>query len=384
LHLDRLQDPGGAGRGPLLLVCGSPQARGVVTSASYEVREYGVRSGMPMARALRLCPAARRVPVPRGACARKHREIRAVLDRFVPVVEAASIDEFYLDLSGTERVYQGRPLAEVATLIRDAVLSETRIQISIGGGVNRWIAKLAVRRAKPAGVFVVAEGEEPEFMQTLPLAALPGVGPRFQERLRAYGFTQVAELLCVERSRLHDWFGESAGDWLFERVRGLDRTPVASHGAQKSISRDETFARDIAADDALATELLQLVVRAGRDLRADQLRARTVTVRIRDADFTTRQASRTLDQQIESDRAIYQAALPLLTRLRRRRPVPARLLGVSLSGLGAAGEPAQLALFEQTHRLESERDRRVARVMDAVRGRFGARALLPGRIVRGE
>ncbi len=384
VQVARLEDPAGAGREPLLLVGGSPEGRGVVTSASYEVRAFGVRSGMPMAQALRLCPKAKCVPVPRGACSRRHAEIRTVLDRLAPVVEAASIDEFYLDLSGTEALYRQRTLGEVASMIREAVLAETKISISIGGGGNRLLAKLAARKAKPAGVHIVNVEDEPEFMRSLPLAAIPGVGPRFQERLRSYGLTVAADVLTLERSQLTTWFGEGVGDWLFDRVRGIDHSPLHAHSAQKSISRDETFARDISEDDALGTELLHLVVRAGRDLRNDALRARTVTVRIRDGDFTTRQASRTLAEAIESDRVIYGIALKLLARLRAQRRTGARLLGVSLSNLTAAQGPAQLALFQTNDALESERDRRVARVLDDVRGRFGSSAILPGRILRSE
>ena len=384
VQVARLEDPEGAGKEPFLLVGGSAQGRGVVTSASYEVRAFGVRSGMPTAQALRLCPKARCVPVPRGACSRKHKEIRTVLDRYVPVVDAASIDEFYLDLSGTEVLYRQRSLGELATMIREAVLAETSISISIGGGGNRLIAKLAARNAKPAGVHVVDAGQEAEFMNTISLAAIPGIGPRFQERLRSYGLTRAADVLPLERQLLHTWFGEGTGNWLHDRVRGLDTTRVVSHNAQKSISRDETFARDINNDELLRTELLHLVVRAGRDLRSDGLRARTVTVRIRDADFTTRQASRTLDEAVESDRALYSVALKLLARLRAQRRSSARLLGVSCSNLTAAHGPAQLTLFGVREELESERDRTVARVLDKVRGRFGSGALVPGRIMRSD
>src|SRR5687767_15892137 len=256
VQVARLEDPEGAGREPLLLVGGSPEGRGVVTSASYEVRAYGARSGMPMSQALRLCPKAAWVPVPRGACSRKHRDIRAVLDRYVPVVEAASIDEFYLDLTGTEKLYHDRPLEAVAQMIREAVLNETQIQISIGGGTNRLIAKLAVRKAKPAGVHVVPAGSELEFMKSIPLAAIPGIGPRFQERLRTYGLEHVADALELDRKLFETWFGDGVADWLYHRIRGQDTTTVESHGTQKSISRDETFARDINDDESLRTELM--------------------------------------------------------------------------------------------------------------------------------
>lgn len=382
VQVARLEDPDGAGREPLLLVGGSPSGRGVVTSASYEVRKYGVRSGMPMSQALRLCPKARWVGVPRGACSRKHREIRAVLERFVPVVEAASIDEFYLDLTGTETVYPNTSLTELATRLRMAVLAETQINISLGGGPARLLAKLAVRKAKPAGVYVIEPGAEAEFMHELPLAAIPGIGPKFQERLRRFGLVKCADVLPFERSALDAWFGNGTGGWLYDRVRGIDHTRVGARDSQKSISRDETFARDIGDDDLLATELLQLVTRAGRDLRGDHLRARTITVRLRDHDFTTRQASKTLDLPVESDRAIYAVALKLLARLRQTRRVSARLLGVSISNLTASVGPPQLGLFSgDSEQLESERDRKVAQVMDNVRERFGHRSILPGRIL---
>jgi DNA polymerase IV len=173
----RLADPDGAGRESLLLVGGSASGRGVVTSASYETRAFGVRSGMPTATAQRLCPKAVVVPVPRGLCGEKSRAIRDVLERYSPVVEPASIDEAYLDLSGTERLYRGEPLADTARRIQAAVLAETDIHVSIGGGTNRLVAKLAVSRAKPAGVHVVAPGGEAAFLAEHDIADIPGVGP---------------------------------------------------------------------------------------------------------------------------------------------------------------------------------------------------------------
>ena len=381
VQVARLEDPEGAGKEKLLLVGGSAEGRGVVTSASYEVRAFGVRSGMPMSRAMRLCPRAVRVPVPGAACGRKHREIRKVLERYAPIVEGASIDEFYLDLSGTEALYHHRSLDEVAWEIREAVLRETQINISIGGGPNRLIAKLAVRKAKPAGVHIVPEDKVADFMQGTTLAAIPGIGPRFQEQLKSYGLVSAADVWPLELSLLETWFGEGTASWLHGRVRGIDDTAVHSHTGQKSISRDETFARDINDDESLSKELLYLVVRAGRDLRSDNWRARTITVRIRDHDFTTRQASRTVPMAIESDRAIYQVALRLLARLRANRRTSARLLSVSLSNLTPRDAPRQLGLFaSEADALESEKDRKVAQVMDDVRSKFGSRAILPGRI----
>jgi DNA polymerase IV len=382
----RLVDPGGAGRAPLLLVGGGAERRGVVTSASYEARAYGVHSAMSMAQAVRLCPGALVVPVPWEACAERSERIREVLDRFAPVVERASSDEFYLDLSGTERLYRGAPLAATARRIRRAVLRQTQLSISIGGGGSKLIAKLAAGLAKPHGgapgdgVFVVAPGEEGAFLRRFTLAELPLVGPKFQQRLARHGLRSVVDVLAHDRSRLIRWLGEREGAWLYDRVRGLDPSTVGSRAVPRSLSRDETFPRDVAEDRALTAELLRLVDRASADLREAGLAARTVTVKLRDADFTTRRASRTLPAPVCSDRAVYAVARDLLARLRAARRGPARLLGVARSQLSPDDAQDQLALFARDDGagVETERDRTVARVVDRVRERFGAGALRRG------
>ena len=383
----RMVDPEGAGKAELLIVGGTRESRGVVCSASYETRKFGVRSAMPISRALRLCPEAVCVPVPGKACSRIHREIRGVLDRFAPVVESASIDEWYMDLAGTEALYHDEPLAVTARRIRDAVLAETRLSVSIGGGTSKLVAKLAVERAKPkpgtgaTGVHIVDPGREAEFLATFSLAELPLVGPKFQERLARLGMKTVRDVLPYDATTLARWLGDREGEWLYERVRGIDRSEVESRGEAKSISRDETFAEDIRSDDELHHELLALVTRAASDLRADGLTARTITVRIRDFDFRTRSASRTLPRGVIADRIIYGVAKGLLAKLRAGRRVPARLLGVALSALAADPDADQLALFEATASAEEEtaRDRALVRAVDRLRDRFGADGIALGR-----
>jgi len=383
----RMVDPEGAGRAELLIVGGTRESRGVVCSASYETRKFGVRSAMPISRALRLCPQAMCVPVPRGVCSRKHREIRAVLDRFSPVVESASIDEWYMDLAGTEALYHNEPLADTARRIREAVLEETKLSVSIGGGTSKLVAKLAVERAKPkpgtgaTGVHVVEPGDEGEFLATFSLAELPLVGPKFQERLTKLGMKTVRDVLPYDAATLARWLGDREGEWLYERVRGIDRAEVESRGEAKSISRDETFAEDIRSDDELHQELLALVTRAASDLRADGLTARTITVRIRDFDFRTRSAGRTLPRGVIADRVIHGVAKGLLAKLRASRRVPARLLGVALSSLATDPDADQLTLFEAAASGEEEtaRDRALVRAVDKLRERFGAEGIALGR-----
>jgi DNA polymerase-4 len=384
----RLADPDGAGREPLLIVGGTRESRGVVCSASYETRRYGVRSAMPIAHALRLCPDAVCVPVPRKACGEMSHAIRTTIERYVPVVEAASIDEWYLDLGGTEGLYHHEPLAATAARIRQAVMDETRLSVSIGGGTSKLIAKLAVEHAKPrggsggSGVHIVPAGREAVFMRGVKLAEIPGVGPRFQERLAALGMHTVPDVLQYDERTLATYLCARPAEWLARKARGEDGAAVEPRLDAKQISRDETFATDLHEDRDLERELLALVVRAASDLRGDGLAARTVTVRLRDRDFKTRQAGRTLATPIVSDRAIFQVARALLARLRAARRVPARLVGVALSSLAHDPESDQLTLFEQPTEAspETERDRSLARAVDAVRARFGDEVLLPGNL----
>jgi len=383
----RLVDPEGAGKARLLVVGGRANSRGVVCSASYEARAFGLHAGMPIARAARLCPDATFVPVPGKECGVKHREIRAVLDRWAPVVQAASIDEFYLDLSGTEGVYRGESLGATAARLREAVLEATGLTVSIGGGTNRLVAKLSAERAKPrpgtgaTGVLIVPAGSEAAFLAELALADIPGIGPRLQATLKRSGLVSVRDALRVDARSFEQWLGRRSGRWLYERIRGHGGDQVESHAAAKSMSHEETFARDLTSDDALETRLLRLVTSLAAELRADRLSAGCITVKIRDHDFVTRQASRTVATSLATDRALFGVARELLLGLRSRRCVAARLLGVSFSGLTGALGPAQLTLLPAPAEPESPRDRRLASAVDRINEKLGDKAIRPARLV---
>jgi DNA polymerase-4 len=378
----RLADPEGAGKARLLIVGGTRESRGVVCSASYEARRFGVRSAMPIARALRLCPDAVCVPVPRKACIEKSRAVAAVLRRFSPIVEPASVDELYLDLTNTERLYRDESLEATGARIREAVRGETGLSVSIGGGTSKLVAKLATEYAKPrpgtnaTGVLIVPPGGEAAFVAGLALAELPGVGPRFQERLAEHGWRAVADVLPLDQAALTRNLGDRAGEWLYQRIRGIDPSVVRERDRAKSVSRDETFPRDLNDDEDLQRELVRLVDRGAADMRESGLAARTVTVKLRDYDRTTRQASRTLRAPVIADRAILALAHELLARLRADRRVPARLIGVALSQFA---DVAQLDLLDVSEaEVEVDRDRRLTRAVDIVRERFGRTALTPG------
>lgn len=384
VQVARLEDPEGVGRLPLLMVGGSSN-RGVVTSISYEARASGARSGMPTSKALRLCPGATVVPVPRGAVSAHSARVRSVLEEMCPVVQAASIDEFYIDLTGTERLFRHESLEATAQRLRLGVLGETKISVSVGGSTCRLVSKLATNFAKPAGVHCVPPGAEAEFMKRFELRQIPGIGPAFAAALKNKGLINVPDALGVEFEWLERWFGESRAHWLHRRIRGLDATRVNPREPRKSISSERTFFTDIDDDRELESRVMKLAGSVGRILRKNELRVRTVTVKLRDADFTTRQASRTVDEAIESDGAIFRTSCELLTELRRRRRRPARLLGVGLSNFEELESVVeQLGFFGAPEGTETDRERDISKTMDVLNERFGDGTVMPARVVKRE
>jgi DNA polymerase IV len=381
VQVARLEDPEGAGTEELLIVGGSPTGRGVVTSASYPVRAFGVRSGMPTSHALRLCPEAKVVPVSRKACAARSRRVKETLDLLAPVVQAASIDEFYLDMTGTERLLHGESLEETAWRIRRRVLEHTEVSVSLGGGTRKLVAKLAAGRAKPAGVLVVPPGTEEAFMTTFKLRDIPGVGPALARTLEAKGLVQVADLLSLEEEWLDRWLGSSRAQWLRDRARGVDPSPVNPGEPRKSVSSEHTFPIDVHDDRVLEREIMGFAATVGATLRQGGLRGRTITVKIRDADFRTRQAGHTLPEPVDSDGALYAVGRQLMAQLRMKRRVGVRLLGLGVSSLVEGDAPPQFELFQEHGPCEPDRLRVVSRVMDDLRERFGDDAILPGRML---
>lgn len=391
----RAADPEGAGRATLLIVGGSAAGRGVVTSASYEARAFGIRAGMPTALAMRRCPAAMVVPVPGEMVRAKSAQIFAVLQSFAPRFERASVDEAYLDLTGTESLYGHEPLPETARRVRQAVIDATGFTVSIGGGTSKLVAKMAVEVAKPkpgtgaTGVCVVPPGEEGAFMRRFALADIPGVGPAFAERLARSGLRTVDDALGHDLAALRGLFGARTGTWLYERTRGLDVRPVRERARAKSTSREDTFPRDIGDDAQLLVELARLTEKVVVDLRGHGHTARRVTVKLKAADFTIRTASQTLPEPVETAGAVHPVVRALFARLRAGWRPPLRLVGVGLELLApAALRGTQLSIFDAgetgapvpedpapTPPRERERDRQLARTLDTIRDRFGPGAI---------
>lgn len=378
-----LADPEGLAGEPLILVGGRPEGRGVVTSASYGCRAYGVRSAMPMATALRLCPRARVVPVPGRMVRKKSAELAGALERWSPITAMASVDEAYLDLTGTEALYRNEPLESTARSIQGDVKERTLLDVSIGGGTNRLVAKLATSRAKPAGVHVVAPGDEENFVGSLELADLIGFGPALREELRHHGITTMSGLRAVDLPTLTVWWGEDRARWLWRRCRGIDASPVGGEDVTKSVSSETTFPRDLNELEELEAALLAQVVDAARSLRRQRLFARTITVKLRTRDFTDRSRSRTLTEAVQTDRVIFAVARELLRDLRRRRSGAVRLIGVALTNLSGAAEPDQWSLSGVAPPVEGDRDRKLTGAIDDIRAKHGA-VIGPGTVISRE
>lgn len=360
----------------LLVVGGRRESRGVVQSASYGARKYGVRAGMPIAQAVALCPDALFFRGEFSWYTDASRQVRDIIADFAPVVMMASLDEGYLDFGGTERLYPVS-LLPVAARVRDGIRERAGLDCSIGIGPNRMIAKLASDAAKPRGIMEVRAGWEEGFLAWLPLRALPGVGPKTAKRLAELGLQDVWQVQQMSLRELERLVGEEA-QGLKVRAHGHGGTVLRPERLPRSVSRESTFSDDLRDPEELEAVLLLFSGRVAAQLRDEGLLARTVTLKIRHDDFVTVTRRTTLAEATDLDGDIFTAARTLFrTAFQdvRRRDRGVRLLGVAAMGLSRA---AEADLFESESR---RRQRALTRAVDAVREKFGVNALEPGRVV---
>ncbi|MBD0317696.1 MAG: DNA polymerase IV [Thermoleophilia bacterium] len=327
--------------GQPLVVGGDARGRGVVATANYAARRYGIHSAMSSAEALRRCPSAVFVRPNHRLYSRYSREVWAAVREVVPTIERTGLDEGYLDLGAVARDFcEARPVAEA---VQAAVRGATSLSCSLGVATCKVVAKVASDRRKPGGITVVAPGKEAQFLAPFPIRVLPGVGPRAEERLRRAAVTTVGRLAALTDRELAALLPGKIGALLRDRARGIDPRPLENAGESLSIGHEETFAQDIAERERLHDELRRMAERVGERLARGDQAARTVSTKLRYADFTTCSRSVTLAVGTDDAGRIGELACSLLDRALEERDEPLRLVGVTVSNIESA---VQLALVE--------------------------------------
>lgn len=350
--------------------------RGVVSTCSYEARRYGVRSAMPIAEAKRRCPQAVYVRPRMRRYVEMSAIVRETLAEFSPKVEMASVDEAYLDATGLERLFG--PVQNMGRTLKAAVRESTGgLTCSVGIAPVKFLAKIASEQRKPDGLFMLDAEAVPGFLATLPVTAVPGVGRRFSEELARLGVRMCGDVSRYGRQFWHDRYGK-AGALLWERAHGEDARDVVPWSPPKSESAEVTLDEDTRDRELLKTWILRHAERVGASLRGQRLAGRTVTLKIKYADFhqITRQV--TLDHRICSTESIYETACAVFDSLELADRV--RLIGVGVSGFEAGG-PVQLSLLpeKEPEKDEGRRDR-LNMAVDALRSRYGGNAVMRGRL----
>ncbi|HUJ21086.1 MAG TPA: DNA polymerase IV [Bryobacteraceae bacterium] len=369
VSVEELFDP--SLKGKAVVVGGRPNERGVVSAASYEARKFGVHSAMPLRTAYKLCPQAIFVDGHPDRYRDYSHRVFEVLNRFSPQVEMASIDEAYLDMTGTERLH-GRPM-RAAHLLHEAVKTETRLNCSIGIATSRLVAKISSDQAKPNGVLWVIPGQEARFLAPLDVRKIPGVGKVTERNLHALGIRKIGDLAKLDEAFLEERFGKW-GLALAGKARGLDAggwfdTAVGEATDAKSISHEHTYSEDTANPEALEATLARLSEMVGRRLRENGFHARTIQLKLRYKDFSTITRAHTLERPTQIDTEIFDEVRNLF-RKNWKRGAQVRLLGVHAGSLETSETQLDL-LAEDKH----ERWGQALAAADRLRDKYGESAV---------
>ena len=354
--------------GKPVIVAGDPQSRGVVSAANYVARTFGVHSAMPSATARRLCPQGVFLPGRMDRYVDVSRRIRQIFHRYTPLVEPLSLDEAFLDVSGSMGLFG--PAQRIGRRIKREIREELQLVASVGVAPNKYLAKIASDLDKPDGFVVVEEPNIQAFLDPLPVSRIWGVGRVSNQVLDRLGIRTIAQLRAASLDLLCDKFG-NMGDHLWNLARGIDDRPVLPDHEAKSISQETTFAADIDDAELLRGCLLQLTEQVGQRLRGQDLLARTVHIKVRFANFQTITRSQTLPQATDLTDELWQTAAEMLSsRLPKKHPA-IRLLGMGVSGFEESGQ-SQGLLFDQEER---KRQGQLDTVTDEILDRFGKGAI---------
>lgn len=305
---------------------GDPTKRGVVSTASYEARRFGIHSAMPLRTAYKLCPAAIFLPVDYRLYSRVSERIKGILGEFSTTIEDVGIDEAFLDISK-----DGRPPEEIAEGIKKRIMDETGLTCSIGIAPNKLLAKIASDMQKPDGLTIITERDIEDRVWPLPVRKLWGIGPKTEAYLKGIGIKTIGDLASLPIDRLTEIFGKSYGKYLYEASRGIDNSPLITHWEPKSTGRETTFQRDVDDWQMLAKRLSELTRDVVDDLKQRNYRGKTVTVKVRFSDFKTYTRAKTLKDPADSFDALRRAAFDCFRRFEFKKRV--RLIGVRVSGL---------------------------------------------------
>lgn len=358
-------------RGKPVVVGAAPGGRGVVSAASYEARQFGVRSAMPSIQAQRLCPQALFVPVDMPRYLQASRAVMAILGGYTPLLEQISVDEAFLDVTGSRRLF-GSP-EQIGRQIKQRIASELSLVASVGIAANKFIAKVASDHGKPDGFVIVPAGEERRFLDPMPVSRLWGVGKATEERLRQLGIRTIRQLAAYPEEVLQRQFGELGGH-LHRLANGIDDRPVETGRDAKSVSAEHTYQQDTREQDTIERTLLALAEDVGARLRSQELRGRTVQLKLRFDDFHTITRRRTLPGPTDANDTIYKTVCALLAEV----PLEGRL--VRLLGVGVSGfdRPAQASLFADE---EVQEHSALDDAIDALRKRYGSDTIRRGKLL---
>lgn len=368
--VEQLDNP--AYRGKPVIIGGSQ--RGVVATASYEARAFGVRSAMPIFQAKKLCPHGLYIASHHKRYEEKSHEIMEVLRSFSPLVEAASIDEAYVDLTGLKRVFEMDVVALVHT-IQQRVYEVSGLTCSVGLAPVKFLAKIASDMQKPNGVSLLLPEAIPSFLQGLAVQKIPGVGKRTLGVLQQLGVATASDVMRYPEDFWQRKLGKFGGE-LFRRAQGIDNRPVVAEYERKSESAENTFAENTSDMNVLTDWLLQQAERVATSLRKQKLAGRTITLKVKYADFTQVTRSKTLPNTTNSTMHIYDTACALLRELKPTKKI--RLIGVGVSQFGQLEQ--QLSLFDITEQGKEEKDVALDETLDALRGKFGFHAITRGKL----
>ncbi len=360
-------------RGKPIVIGSDPRGgrgRGVVATANYEARRYGVGSAMPIGQAYRACPQAVFIRPRMSLYAEVSARVFEILGQVTDLVEPLSVDEAFLDVTASRRLIGDGPV--VARYIKDEIRRQESLTASVGCAASKFVAKVASDLDKPDGLVVVEPGREADFLAPLGIERLWGAGPKAQQRLRSLGCATIGDVAACSQARLQKALGEALGDRFCRLSRGLDARPVDAGRGRKSLSKEVTFGSDVADRKQVERRLLALSEQAAASLRKKGLKGRTVTVKLRWEGFDTVTRQKTLPRPADTLEAIWPVAQELL-READRPHLKVRLVGVSLSGLSqSATELRQLGLFEPQG---TAPDTRIAGALDALNERFGSNAV---------